>query len=342
LVDNRDSQDYFTPSTRLFEDYCEQCVDRYSLQSTVQKSAIESIKFDEVGEGIRPNRCFTIQTSEGVQYSRTVVLAIGGGSPPPLPIQPHESEGACHSSQLLKQDVIRPHMQHKITNGKPLNVVVIGGGLTSAQITDLCIRKGVSKVWHIMRSDFKTKYFDLDLDWVGKYKNHNMSTFWSADDDEERFEMIRAARNGGSITPAYKTILQGHERSKKLFIHTKTTIVRKNWDPVDKLWNIATEPPIPNLPPVDFIYYATGSTANISALPMLDSIKKSYPIPTVNGLPCLTNDLQWNEEVPLFMTGRFAGLRLGPGAANLEGARMGAERIAWRLEEILKEGEEVA
>ena len=31
----------------------------------------------------------------------------------------------------------------------------------------------------------------------------------------------------------------------------------------------------------------------------------------------------------------FAGLQLGPGAANLEGARAGAERIAWRLQEIL-------
>lgn len=45
----------------------------------------------------------------------------------------------------------------------------------------------------------------------------------------------------------------------------------------------------------------------------------------------------WNEDVPLFFTGRCAGLRLGPGAANLAGARMGAERIAWKVEELLGE-----
>lgn len=41
------------------------------------------------------------------------------------------------------------------------------------------------------------------------------------------------------------------------------------------------------------------------------------------------------QRIPLFLTGRLASLRLGPGAGNLEGARMGAERIAWALNEIL-------
>lgn len=47
----------------------------------------------------------------------------------------------------------------------------------------------------------------------------------------------------------------------------------------------------------------------------------------------------WKADVPLFMTGRFAALRVGPGAANLEGARLGAERIVWGLKDVLKEGD---
>ena len=43
----------------------------------------------------------------------------------------------------------------------------------------------------------------------------------------------------------------------------------------------------------------------------------------------------WDEDIPLFLTGGLAGLRLGPGAANLAGARQGAERIAWKIEELL-------
>jgi len=43
----------------------------------------------------------------------------------------------------------------------------------------------------------------------------------------------------------------------------------------------------------------------------------------------------WKDGVPLFVTGRLAALRLGPGAGNLEGARVGAERVAWAIEDIL-------
>lgn len=63
---------------------------------------------------------------------------------------------------------------------------------------------------------------------------------------------------------------------------------------------------------------------------------QDYPIKTKQGLPCITDDLMWRADVPLFMTGRLAALRLGPGGGNLEGARMGAERIAWGLEELLE------
>jgi len=50
----------------------------------------------------------------------------------------------------------------------------------------------------------------------------------------------------------------------------------------------------------------------------------------------LNEDLMWDDDVPLFVTGRLAGLRLGPGAPNLVGARVGAERIAWNVDDALK------
>jgi len=50
----------------------------------------------------------------------------------------------------------------------------------------------------------------------------------------------------------------------------------------------------------------------------------------------LTDELGWKKGVPLFVAGRMAALRLGPGAGNLEGARGGAERIAWGIEDVLE------
>jgi hypothetical protein len=64
-------------------------------------------------------------------------------------------------------------------------------------------------------------------------------------------------------------------------------------------------------------------------------MREKYPIEYHAGLPALTEDLAWREGVPLFVTGKLAGLRLGPGAGNLEGARVGAERVVWGLERML-------
>jgi cation diffusion facilitator CzcD-associated flavoprotein CzcO len=51
-----------------------------------------------------------------------------------------------------------PNVQDKIQRRQETNVVVVGGGLSSAQIVDMAVRKGVTKVWFIMRSGMKGMY----------------------------------------------------------------------------------------------------------------------------------------------------------------------------------------
>jgi cation diffusion facilitator CzcD-associated flavoprotein CzcO len=50
------------------------------------------------------------------------------------------------------------NVKNKIQRRQQTNVVVVGGGLSSAQIVDMAIRKGVTKVWFLMRSDMKGEY----------------------------------------------------------------------------------------------------------------------------------------------------------------------------------------
>lgn len=148
--------------------------------------------------------------------------------------------------------------------------------------------------------------------------------------------MLQSARNGGSITPRYQKILKQYIANKRLSIHTRTTIKSKQFDPVSQTWKLTTDPPIADLPSeIDYICFATGMKTDVTEMPLLQSMNRDYPIETINGLPCLTDDLMWKADVPLFVTGRLASLRLGPAAPNLEGARLGAERIAWALEDVL-------
>ncbi|KAL4791826.1 hypothetical protein BDV19DRAFT_392752 [Aspergillus venezuelensis] len=337
-IDERDRKDYFSPSTGLFRDFCGSVVERYGLGAPglIAEGEVVDIWYDYVEELDSAKKMFTVTTKDGNKfYARAVVLAMGPGARKilPFPLSAEEAEGACHSGEI--RAFPSPTVKRKIQQRQETNVVVVGGGLSSAQIADMAIRKGVTKVWFLVRSDFKVKHFDITLSWMGKFKNYEKAVFWSADTDEERMEMIKTARGGGSITPRYQKILRDHAARGRIAIHPRTIITSKQYCSVSKTWRLETDPPIPDLPEIDYMYFATGMHMDVNELPLLQQMHNDYPIETIQGLPCLTDDLMWKAEVPLYLTGRLGALRLGPGAANLEGARLGAERIAWSVEETM-------
>ncbi|RMD42188.1 hypothetical protein DV735_g2954, partial [Chaetothyriales sp. CBS 134920] len=304
-IDGRDKIDYFRPSARLFEDFCHDIVDKYSLQNMVKQAEVRAVHYEQ-GDG------FVLDTTDGSYLAKIVVVAVGArprAAQPPI------------SSQMRV-------VQQKLGGIAPRHVVVVGGGLTSAQIVDMLIRRhNVGRVWFLLRGTYKIKHFDVDLEWVSKTRNQRMAMFWTADTDDERLQMLKDARGGGSITPEFDKILKTHVKNGRLSIHPNT------------VWMAAearAEPAVEAMPEtVDHVVWATGGTADLNDLAFLEPLRSQHKIETLGGLPCLSDDMMWNDEVPCFFTGALAGLRLGPGAANLAGARMGAERIAWKVDELL-------
>jgi lysine/ornithine N-monooxygenase len=188
-IDERDRKDYFSPSTELFADYCSSIVTRYGLSKSanILQSDVHDIQFGIIpGSRDVTTQLFTVSSYKGTFLSRAVVLAIGPGHTKMLPweLSAEEQMGACHSSEIESTTFPSVHVRKKITQGQDTNVVVVGGGLSSAQIVDMAIRKGVTRVWYIMRGDLKVKHFDVSLNWVGKFRNYEKAVFWSADDDE--------------------------------------------------------------------------------------------------------------------------------------------------------------
>lgn len=191
-IDERDRKDYYSPSTKLFADYCDSIAERYGLDAPDQRGQILHTDVHDIKFGPLPGsntELFTISTSRGVFHSRAAVLAIGPGHIKNFPwnLSAEEKAAACHSADM-DGEFANAHVREKIARGESTNVVVIGGGLSSAQIVDLVVRRGVTKVWYIMRSDLKVKHFDVSLNWVGKFKNYDKAVFWSADSDEGEFE----------------------------------------------------------------------------------------------------------------------------------------------------------
>lgn len=159
-IDERDRKDYFSPSTGLFADYCASIIERYGLDAPglILHKEVEGIRYGFHEEMSPGEKVFTVTASDGRRfYSRAVVLAIGPGKTKvyPFELSAEEQMGACHSSEI--QTFPSPNVKRKIQQGQETNVVVVGGGLSSAQIVDMAVRKGVTKVWFLMRSDLKGK-----------------------------------------------------------------------------------------------------------------------------------------------------------------------------------------
>ncbi|KAL2443551.1 hypothetical protein ABEF95_006560 [Exophiala dermatitidis] len=344
-IDDRDRIDYYTPSSQLFEDFCRDIIERYRLRNLIHQARVQTIEYGDVG-GLFGNNLFSLVTdSKETILARTVVLAVGPGAKPSIPrdcnLRLETGTGSvCHCFDSTGGTCLPEHVARKIEARVPTCVVVVGGGLTSAQIADLMIRRGVRKVFLLLRGKYKLKHFDVDLEWVSKLRNQQMSVFWSADTDEERFQFLAQARNGGSITPKYDKILRKHVASGAVTILTQTCITRGTWAESSQTWSLDISPPHPGFADqIDHIVYATGVPPKIENVACMQEILERHPIKAINGLPCINNDLMWNDDVPLFLTGGLAGLRLGPGAGNLAGARQGAERIAWKIDELLEPDE---
>ena len=162
-IDERDRKDYYTPSAELFHDYCDCIVDRYELGHIIEHKKVASIEYDffdtsdsESEDLPQESRVFKVTTAcGGVMLAKTVVLAIGSGGTPimPRPLSATKQEGACHTSQICKHEFLPCSVKQKIRTRKATAVMVVGGGLTSAQIAVNCLEAGVTRVFLVMRSN---------------------------------------------------------------------------------------------------------------------------------------------------------------------------------------------
>lgn len=341
-------------------------MDRYNLRNgIVAKEVLRDLDYGFV-HGVSSNEWeesrITITTDRGIRYARSVVLAVGPGNEPRIPEVPGMATAAatagkglgngkkeqpqtflqtCHSMKI--KEFPDPIVKERIAKERETNVLVIGGGLTAAQLADLAIQRGVTRVWLLTRSALRVKHFDIDLSWMGKFRNSEQARFWLADSDDERLAMLRDARGGGSITPEFYRRVKVRVAEGRLVLRERTMLTEARFEEnavpgSGGVWLVKTDPPTfpsEEMPPMDYIYFATGVQPDFSTLPYLQTMVKRNPIQAFGGFPSLNDDLMWKDDVPLFVTGRLAALRLGPAAPNLGGARLGAERIAWAIEEVV-------
>ncbi|GAA6002705.1 hypothetical protein JCM10207_007636 [Rhodosporidiobolus poonsookiae] len=384
-VNERSREDYFRPPTSLFRSFIRSdLIERYDVAPLVQHETVTSVSYGPIhvrGRGVEQG--FVVESSKPdgtteVRGAKAVVMAIGPSSRPNIPqvlrrAMPRQEgmaeeagpspwdkselcgESWCHSS-AFSMEGCRPMdglLGEKVRRRERTHVVVVGGGLTSAQIVDSLLDSGVSHVTLLSRTHIKTKHFDFELEWVSKYNNLAKMAFWQEEDRSARYEQIHAARNGGSVNPQFLRVLQKHAKSGRLDLRTLTEVTSAAYDGERAKWRFEVltrpdakvlakadpalgpvEPTAAVIEDVDYLVSSTGSMIDLTGVAFIQPILKSHPVELVRGLPNLTADLQWNDELPLFLMGAYSMLELGPDALNLSGTRAGAERIAHRLGEL--------
>lgn len=195
------------------------------------------------------------------------------------------------------------------------------------------------------RSHVKVKHFDFPLSWVSKYNNLEKAAFWNVDTVEDRFDMIRDARDGGSVNPEFHKRLMRRVRDGQVQLLTLSTVteakyvvgseesgseqeeeiggrqsggggwtikgqtrVRKRSIDDDDDDDYGSEPW--QVTDVDYLVSSTGSELALDRLECVRPIVDRYPIDQVGGLPCLTTDLAWSRDVPLFFLGAYSMLEV--------------------------------
>lgn len=106
--------------------------------------------------------------------------------------------------------------------------------------------------------------------------------------------------------------------SGKLEIREESSIRSAQWDERTNQWNLEIESKKKavddsntlRLGSIDYLLLSTGSRMEFDKLPFLTSMLDSHPLEVVEGYPVLTNDLQWNEKVPMFVIGAYAMLQV--------------------------------
>ena len=307
---------YDLPGTQLFHDFCQEIIRRWQLQGRVVPAQVNGL--EPIRE--RGRQRFRLTFTNGqVLTARRIVLAIAGGVPHvpdwvnALP-QNYPPERLCHSHQV---DLRRLQLAGE-------QILIVGSGLTAGHLAVGAISRG-AQVMMMARRTFYEKLFDAEPGWLGpKYlKGFHAEPSW-----EKRWQMIRDARNGGSLTPAVLTKLRRLERSGKLSFYEQCEVQSATWQ--DNTWQVSCNHPeahhcITHLP-IDRIWLATGSTLDVNQWPLLSAVREQYPLADVEGLPILDKHLRW-PGCNLFIMGGAAALQVGPVARNLFGGKLACDRI---------------
>lgn len=341
---------YFSlPGTHLSIDFFQEQVHKYDLDSVLIRATVDRI-IPVLTEDESKVKFFkvTLHTGENIE-AKAVIMATGPSRAQMANIpcwvqsiqESYPEESLQHTVQLMHYFCTHEKMGES-SSGSPVcrrgqRVMVVGGGLTSAHIISIALKQGACHVTWVLRKHLQLKQFDVgDIEsLIGRYSHveHGIKMdglaylrqFYNERSLHKRLAMIKQARKGGSVTPEAYAQLQPFIQSGQLRIRPHCQVAEAKWCYESQLWRVSLSSG--EQWGGEKIWLATGCKLDATQDPLLSDVMTKFPIQVLEGWPCITESLQWTSGCPLYLTGQYAALQVGPHAVNLAGGQAASIRI---------------
>jgi hypothetical protein len=298
------------PSTQLFVDFCEDLAD--SLPHDYIQGKITCIAKPSAGEAFRVELA-----GQSIILAKAVILATG---PTGRPIVPPSLQSVPRLLLWAQLDQVLP---------KSKRILVVGGGLTAVQVALEMVKLGKICIL-CSRRPLVEKHFDIGFEWFDSRTNNKCMFDFYHQDTAYRLAALKQARDGGSVPPIYMRQVEHVQESGRL-IRLVGEVRYASDNPIDQSVVITIDD---KEFCVDHVVLACGLEPNCLQNPEVKSVFDSWPIPMEGGLPSITEDLRWKQNLSLYVVGSLGSLTVntGPDAGNLMGIRRAAQLVANALD----------
>lgn len=305
------------PSLSLFLDYADDVIERNELASLHRRAAVTSIRRDD-----RDGKLILETDDEFTDpiHTRTCVLAVGPGDRYRRPAWADDVESITH----VWDDEFDPETRAGET-------VVVGGGITAAQLARCLAGHDGESVTLLSRHDLAAATIEADPQWIN-WNHIERRLHRHPPGSRARYDVIQRARNDATIPPTLLERLESAADEGSVTIrHGDGRSARAVDDRVRLL--LAAGGCVSG----DRVVLATGFEPAFDH-PFVDRIARELELERgYRGMPVLDDEtLAWRRASDaassLFVSGALASETVGPLAGNIAGARRAADRITRSIE----------
>jgi hypothetical protein len=294
---------YRLPGSQLFADFCLRLVHEFGLDALIKADRVTRVDPDG-----------TVALVHGGEIRGTHVVLAHNPCRPVWPTWAHSVPGVRHAAEIRLDEPL------------PGSVLVIGGGLTAAQLASGASARGCDVTLMTRRLPV-ARHFDTEAGWLGP---REMTGYLAEGDYSRRLSLARQARGGGSIPPWMLGRLNALTAEGRLDMLCGEVIETQRGMPLGVTVSTA-DGGVRNLV-VDEVWLATGWQTDGRKDPLVGPLlsqrrsRNRASAVEVDGHPVLDRLLRVGGT-QIHVGGRLATLHLGPTSGNLAGARRLAECV---------------